>query len=124
MKWLNTIVCECGKNIDGSMTKPGWLNPSEVGISSNPKNPPKLQRATCTCGKEYIVQLRQGNTFPIINIGIETVEEIPFVEDDIEIDLHQLDRKELLNLDIEGRFATMKTEDLIQNIDAKLSTQN
>lgn len=60
----------------------------------------------------------------VINIGIpDVIEKVEPREDKQEsdsIDLHELSRKELLEmakkLDIEGKFATIKTEELIEKI--------
>lgn len=62
----------------------------------------------------------------VINIGIpEDIQQESDSVDEVNSNLHELSRKELLELakklDIEGKFATMKTDDLIEKI---IETQN
>lgn len=75
MKWLNTTKCECGTEINGSHTKPGWLSNTSVGAKGEKFTSDRFLNAVCSCGKEYIVKLKQvSNTYKIADLGIVQLE--------------------------------------------------
>lgn len=78
MKWLNTTKCECGTEINGSHTKPGWLSNTSLGAKGEKFTSDRFLNTVCSCGKEYIAKLKQvSNTYKIVDLGVEEVEEEP-----------------------------------------------